>query len=349
MFLFIQKCGSDVKNVTRQTTQKIKYLGIPDFRSADGLYATLNPDLLTADDDEKEDIRDDPTVALEKTMFLQNPLPMLELQRAFILGTHEQKWKATIAHRFVELLHVKTNKLRRLYTQNIDGLEDQCLQLPREKVIAVHGSMDRAECERCHSEMNYDVFCDRVRRQIKDLSGQDPTAPMESKPIQCPTCTYNAVKPSIVLFRSSLPKIFFESVPNDVKGIDLIIVIGTSLRVAPANSIVCRVPRTCLRLLVNREEVGDHLGMNFQNNYNRDSDDSDDDSDDDSENNNNHSGRDYFAQGDCDNVLLELMEHLGWLNDLKPLLDDRKLPQSCTTLLRTRLDRWNDTQQQQEE
>ena len=95
--------------------------GIPDFRSADGLYATLNPDLLTADAIERESIRSDPTVALDQNLFDKNPLPCLELNREFILGTREQRWKATLAHRFVELLHTKTGKLGRLYTQNIDG------------------------------------------------------------------------------------------------------------------------------------------------------------------------------------------------------------------------------------
>lgn len=85
------------------------------------MYATLNPDLLTANDSEREAIRADPTVSLDQQLFLQNPLPMLELQREFILGTREQRWKATLAHRFVELLHCKTGKLKRLYTQNIDG------------------------------------------------------------------------------------------------------------------------------------------------------------------------------------------------------------------------------------
>jgi NAD-dependent deacetylase sirtuin 2 len=97
--------------------------GIPDFRSADGLYATLNPDLLTADAIEREAIRSDPTFALDQTLFEKNPLPCLELNREFILGTREQRWKATLAHRFVELLHSKTGKLARLYTQNIDGGE----------------------------------------------------------------------------------------------------------------------------------------------------------------------------------------------------------------------------------
>ena len=290
--------------------------GIPDFRSADGLYATMNPDLLTANPVEREAIRMDPTVALEQGMFLQNPFPCLELQREFILGTHSQRWKATLAHRFVELLHAKTGKLVRLYTQNIDGLEDQCTQLPKEKRIAVHGSMDRAECARCGEEQDYDEFCERVRRQIKDLSGQDESAPPESTPIPCPTCGYNAMKPAIVLFRSSLPKEFFEKVPEDVVDADMLIVMGTSLRVAPANSLVWRVPKRALRLLVNREPIGWHLGVQYGE----------------------ENKRDFFAPGDCDTVLLDLMTHLGWLDDLRPLLEgEPKLPDSSAALLGQKL------------
>ena len=291
--------------------------GIPDFRSADGLYATMKPDLLTAGPEEREAIREDPTVALEQGLFLQNPLPCLELNREFILGTHSQRWKATLAHRFVELLHAKTGKLARLYTQNIDGLEDQCTQLPRDKVIAVHGSMDRAECASCGQESDFDSFCEKVRTQIKDLSEQDETAPKESTPILCPSCNYRLVKPAIVLFRSSLPRVFFENAPRDISDVDLVIVMGTSLRVAPANSLVWRAPKTALRVLVNREPVGWHLGVSYGE----------------------HATRDYFAQGDCDHVLLNLMAHLGWLDDLEPLLTDDKLPEKSAALLRRRLEK----------
>lgn len=69
--------------------------GIPDFRSAGvGLYDTLRPELLTASELEQALIEDDPTLALDKGMFLQNPLPMLETKRSFILGTYEKRWKA---------------------------------------------------------------------------------------------------------------------------------------------------------------------------------------------------------------------------------------------------------------
>jgi len=289
--------------------------GIPDFRSADGLYATMDPDLLTCSETERLAIRLDPSVALEQTLFEQNPLPCLEINRDFILGTREQRWKATLAHRFVEQLQKHTGKLARLYTQNIDGLEDQCTDLPREKVIAVHGSMDRAECAHCKSEASMDWFAEKVRSQIKDLARRDSSAPNESTPIQCTVCGSTAMKPGIVLFRSSLPKAFFECLPKDVLDADLLIVIGTSLRVAPANSIVWRVPHKCMRVLVNREKVGAFLGL------------LDDD----------ESERDFFAQGDCDEVLLDLMQILGWAEELEPLLQGDYLPNSSARLLSERI------------
>lgn len=95
--------------------------GIPDFRSPNGLYATLDANNLTATEEERDAIRADPSFALDQHLFLQNPLPCLELQREFLLGTRAERWKATLAHRFLELLHFKTNKLVRHYTQNIDG------------------------------------------------------------------------------------------------------------------------------------------------------------------------------------------------------------------------------------
>ena len=319
--------------------------GIPDFRSAGtGLYSTLDASALTCTLAQQEEIRQDPSYALDQLLFLDNPLPLLETKRDFILGTYEQRWKATLAHRFVELLHAKTGKLVRLYTQNIDGLEDQCTQLPEDKVIPVHGTMDRAECARCNTRTSFADFCHQVRTQIKDITGRDATAPSVSTAISCPTCGYHALKPAIVLFRSSMPQEFFENVGPDVANVDLLIVIGTSLKVAPANSLVWRVPRSALRVLVNREVVGEHLGMDFGQDETEHDDDNGNNNNEENDIPNNDqedgrrtTGRDYFASGNCDDVLLELMQHLGWLPDLESLLGDQQMPESCAALLQERL------------
>ena len=287
--------------------------GIPDFRSSGGLYDTLDPDLLTASEMERDAIRMDPTIALNQQLFLQNPLPCLEVNRPFILGTRKREWKATLAHRFVELLHSKTGKLTRLYQQNIDGLEGQLSQLPRDKVVMVHGSMDQAECAMCGNTSDFERFCDRVQESIKDITGQDSTAPLQSKAIDCDICGYDSMKPSIVLFRSALPREFFEKAQRDLPDVDMLIVIGTSLEVAPANSLVFRVPKTALRMMVNREPVGFRLGIDY----------------------NDDAKRDYFARGNCEDVLLELMNELGWADDLRPLVENGMLPESSTQLLQS--------------
>ena len=296
--------------------------GIPDFRSANGLYATLDASKLTATEEQIEKIRSDPSYSLDQHLFMENPLPCLEVNREFILGVKERRWKATLAHRFIECLRTKVKnregggKLVRWYTQNIDGLEDQCEGIGHEKRIAVHGSMDEAECATCGASMNFDIFCSKVRYQIKDILGRDPSAPAQSTPIVCPSCGAPTVKPSIVLFRSRLPEVFFQNVPTDVKDIDLLLVLGTSLAVAPANSLVMRIPRSSMRVLMNREPVGWHLGLDYDSN-----------------------DRDYFAEGNCENVALDFMEKLGWLDDLKPTLDQGGFPESSSTLLRERLER----------
>lgn len=289
--------------------------GIPDFRSSNGLYATLDASALTTTSMEQEErIRMDPSYCLDQHLFMENPLPCLEVNREFVLGIRNRQWKATLAHRFVEQLQVQTGKLCRLYTQNIDGLEDQCPGLSHSDRIAVHGSMDEAACARCGATMPLNEFCSKVKAQVKDITGQDPNAPSNSTPIICTTCGSPTVKPNIVLFRSSLPKQFFQKVPDDVQDVDLLIVIGTSLHVAPANSLVWRVPRRCMRVLLNREAVGWHLGLNFEDNP-----------------------RDFFAQGDCEPLMLELMHQLGWLNNLSPLLTSKALPESSCALLQERL------------
>jgi NAD+-dependent protein deacetylase sirtuin 2 len=293
--------------------------GIPDFRSSNGLYATLDATKLTATKEQMEAIEENPSFVLDQHLFNENPLPCLEVNREFILGVQDRKWKATLAHRFIELLHTKTcsgkRKLVRLYTQNIDGLEDQCTEIGHRCRIAVHGSMDEAECANCHAKMDFDHFCDLVRRQIKDIAGQDPSAPKESRAIVCEECGHRTVKPSIVLFRSKLPDVFFNSIPGDVKDVDLLIIMGTSLAVAPANSIVWKIPKSAMRVLINRESVGGHLGFDRHNN-----------------------DRDFFARGDCECVVLDLMEKLGWLQDLRPLLERNNLPESSAHLLQQRLD-----------
>lgn len=91
------------------------------------------------------------------------------------------------------------------------------------------------------------------------------------------------------------------------------------------NSLVWRVPKSCMRVVINREPVGWHLGFNSE-----------------------HNDRDYFGRGNCENVVLELMKHLGWLDDLRPLLEAGQLPPSSAELLQHVLEKEQGQEQEQQ-
>lgn len=280
--------------------------GIPDFRSPGGLYDTLQPNLITAEPWQRQLMETDPTYVVERQMFFSNPFPYLEVRRPFILGTKEQKWKATLAHRFIELLHEKTNnKLTRVYTQNIDGLDHQCTNVPRDKIVNVHGTISETSCENCGTEYDFDEFCNQLQSSIKDIYGCDDTAPNESTSIICKKCGKATVKPKTVLFGSDLPSEFFTCIEEDLPNADLLIIAGTSLVVSPANSIVYSVNDDCVRMIVNNEAVGQELGIEYNNSH------------DDDDEFLPSCGRDYFAKGTCDEIFLELAKELGWVDDLK--------------------------------
>lgn len=292
--------------------------GIPDFRSPGGMYDTLKPELITATEEQRHLMSCDPTYVVEKDMFLSNQFPYLEVRRPFILGVRDRKWKPTIAHHFAKLLHNKTGKLTRVYTQNIDGLTE-AVNLPDDKVVGVHGTIGKASCESCGESMDFNTFCDEVRSKIKDIyntNDDDVAAPRDSKPIMCPSCGRPAVKPKTVLFGSSLPAEFFERASEDLPHVDLLLVAGTSLVVSPANSLVYNVPESTMRAVINNEPVGRELGIE----YGSDS--------------MGGVGRDFFAKGDCDEIFLDLIHELGWAKDLEMVIDE--LPESSIRLIQAK-------------
>ena len=256
------------------------------------MYETLRPELLTASDQEKDLMRRDPTYVVSWAIFSKNPLPYLEMRRPFILGLHDSSiWKPTIYHFFTSLLEDK-NLLIRHYSQNIDGLDFK-VAVPSVKLIPVHGSLSQVSCEGCGAEMDTSVFTKLVKTRIKDIYGQDSDAPSSSSPITCPKCSKALVKPSTVLYGRNLPASFEANAANDAKKATVVIVAGTSLTVFPAASLPDLAP-TASRVVVNRDYGAGMTGIDFENNE-RD---------------------DIMLEGDCDSVFLDLIEELGWLDDL---------------------------------
>ncbi|GBG32048.1 NAD-dependent deacetylase sir2D [Hondaea fermentalgiana] len=279
-----------------QTSQRVAVLlgagisvgsGIPDFRSPGGMYDTLRPDLLTATPAQRALMARDPTAVVSWTIFRENQLPYLELRRPFILGINEGRWKPSLAHYFLQELQDR-GKLHRCYSQNIDGLE-LMTGLDRSRVVTCHGSLGAISCEFCGKPADRDWFTSALRSSIRDIYGTDDSAPKTSTPISCPACGRPGLKPSTVLYGRSLPGDFFEAMEADFPStIDLVIVVGTSLTVSPANQIPCLAARDTPRIVVNMEPVGEDLGLDFA------------------------SKRDIFLGGACDDSFANLLRELGW-------------------------------------
>ena len=222
--------------------------GIPPFRGKGGLYDSLHPELLTATDDERAELST-PEAVFSADLFFRNPLPYFEVKRPLLLGVQANAYQPTLFHRLLELLASKTGKHKRVFSQNIDGLEFNCGGLPASLIRNPHGRMNVAKCDACGRGMLFDDFCEKVRTQIKDIYGDDPSAPRCSTKIECDYCGAPAVKSDTVLFGSRLQLDVAPEQDPVLEDVDLLIVAGTSLLVAPINGAKMpppTPPRTCV-------------------------------------------------------------------------------------------------------
>ena len=320
--IVIQKIlGGNLRNVAILTGAGVSCAsGIPDFRSPGGLYDTLKPELITATDQQRQKLRNDPTQVVSIDMFSENQFPYLEVRKPFILGTLKKIWKPTIAHYFLKLLHDK-NLLRRIYTQNIDGL-DSHLNID-DFVCYLHGTISKSSCEFCKHPCDHERFCDLVQKNIKNIYDVDDVlSPKASSPIYCDYCHLPGLKPNTVLYGTSLPDDFYDCLSVDFPAnVDLLIIAGTSLTVYPAAGLVSLTSPTATRLLINRDAVG----QDFR-----------------AEEGSSERGRelrlddptssDLFLQGDCDEIFLDLVIKLGWIDNLYTYVDC--MAPSSQTLLR---------------
>ena len=102
--------------------------GIPDFRSADGLY--------------RQSFRYPPETMLSHTFFLRHTAEFYEFYRAKMIPHGAQP---NAAHRALARWE-KDGRLRAVVTQNIDGLHQLA---GSQNVLELHGSIYRNHCMRC--------------------------------------------------------------------------------------------------------------------------------------------------------------------------------------------------------
>lgn len=246
--------------------------GIPDFRSKDGIYAQLQ-----RGEAEYAQALSDPTDMFDKEFFLYDPTCFF----SFAKHIFPSNFKPSPSHRFIKLLEEK-QKLLRHYTQNIDTLEDAA---GIERVLHCHGSFSRAACTTpgctfnvAGSYIKEDIFAQRVPKcprcleaeegKKKDKNNENRTSwkeddedngddELDSLP------GMGVLKPCITFFGEKLSDEFDRFVVQDREEVDLLIVIGTSLKVAPVSELVGHIPHSTPVILINRTPVL-HLAMDIQ-------------------------------------------------------------------------------------
>ena len=197
-----------------------------------------------------------------------------------------------------------SNRLKRVYTQNIDGLE-YLAGVPEDLLVECHGHFRTASCISCGQQVDIDM----VKTCIQNYNHNDTET---SKPPTCPSCT-GLVKPDIVFFGEGLPGRFFQCLQHDLHTTDLVLVIGTSLQVAPVCNIPNQVKSSTKRVLINLEAVGNfrtHTPRMAKSTTN-------------TTNNNQEATqrRDAVILGDCDASILQLCHALGWQEELQTLYE----------------------------
>eukprot|EP00928_Gymnodinium_smaydae_P090197 TRINITY_DN74039_c0_g1_i1.p1 TRINITY_DN74039_c0_g1~~TRINITY_DN74039_c0_g1_i1.p1 ORF type:complete len:348 (+),score=25.30 TRINITY_DN74039_c0_g1_i1:33-1046(+) len=167
--------------------------GIPDFRSPGGLFEHIREDLGSR----FPEVMDQPETALSRSFASNHP----EEHDRLIRGQAETCRTASpsVCHYFLALLEAK-GMLRRIYTQNVDGMHQRA-GVSQEKVVEAHGSF---------------------------------------------------TSHNLVLYGDDLPASFYSTLRTDFPDkdasadhCDLILVLGSSLQVAP----FCGVPNLASRLV----------------------------------------------------------------------------------------------------
>lgn len=174
--------------------------GIPDFRSASGLYNEI-----TRDNYSPEEI-------LSHSFFVKHTGDFYKFYKSKMVYRDAKPNNAHLALAKLE----KEGKLKAVITQNVDGLHQSA---GSKNVLELHGSIHRNYCMECHKyfDLNYVVNSSDIPK--------------------CDACE-GIVKPDVVLYEEALDSDVLEESVRYISEADVLIVGGTSLSVYPASGLV---------------------------------------------------------------------------------------------------------------
>ncbi|CRK21063.1 hypothetical protein BN1708_003402 [Verticillium longisporum] len=282
-------------------------LGIPDFRSKKtGLYAQLEHMGLAVHD---------PQEVFDINVFRDDPTIFYTVAKDIIVNT--DRYSPT--HAFIAMLD-RMGKLLTNYTQNIDNVEARAGINP-DRIIQCHGSFATASCLECgYNCPGEDIFpaihakqiprCPKCVAQLQAEREQQqqrrrrpgrppkrgnaakrPYAPRrrsghdnrsDDSDVDDDIPQGGVMKPDITFFGEGLPDAFGRRLAgHDRDRVDLVLVIGTSLKVTPVSEIVSWLPPHVPQLCISLDPI-------------------------------NHINFDIDLLGHCDVVVAELCRRAGW-------------------------------------
>ncbi|KAK3051591.1 NAD-dependent histone deacetylase sir2 [Extremus antarcticus] len=263
-------------------------LGIPDFRSKEtGFYSKL-----------VEMGINEPEIVFDIEEFDLDPRTFYTLAADILPDLKHY----SPTHAFIRLLQDK-GKLQTNYTQNIDNLEELA-GIEKERLIQCHGSFAGATCRKCkHKVPGADIFADiRAKRvsyckpcKLQIAAAQAAPKPKKRKPMPQRRHSSSSdddmdddipqpgvMKPDITFFGEQLPNDFFTTFTDrDANSVDLVVVIGTSLKVAPVSEMPNYLPKDIPHIYISRDPV-EHVNFDIQ------------------------------LLGSCDDVVVDLCRRAGW-------------------------------------
>ena len=194
--------------------------GLPDFRSDNGFWTKNKP--------------------IKFNEFLQSEEKQrLSWERNIELHSLLKNIKPNLGHMFVEKI-TSLQKSNFLITQNIDGLHQKS-GVSRNKIIEIHGSAIEAACLECAAKQNILDFHDAIKLE-------DPL----------PKCTFcgGVVKVATISFGQPMNEMDMMHASKIVKESDLMIVMGSSLKVLPAGKLPNLAMQSGSKLIIlNREKT----------------------------------------------------------------------------------------------
>jgi NAD-dependent deacetylase len=187
--------------------------GIPDFRSPEcGLWESV-----------------DPMAVASMSGFRQNPPRFYKWLRQLAQTTVNAQPNA--AH-FALVQLEQRHKLHSIITQNIDMLHTKA---GNSRVIELHGHFREFTCIHC-----FTVYAGEPLLLQYLADGQVPI---------CQKCS-GVLKPNVILFGEQLPYQALQSAQTATKQCDLMLIIGSSLEVAPASDLPVLAHRRGAKIMI---------------------------------------------------------------------------------------------------